>query len=190
MKNLKNVMSFITLALVMLVSFNVGAQESELSKEQISNVEKELRNGMNSFVKSVQPYYKKGMSFSSFKFALVGRGTKSTTKEGDALLNKAYDYLVKRTSSEEILSSDSGKEIAAALVFVHKNNVQNKSSNGDLVLFGNPTGDTYPESLSKVDGCRWYQIGCHLSNVWEWLVGGGADEILTIYNILCQIIGC
>ncbi|WAC03722.1 hypothetical protein N7U66_10000 [Lacinutrix neustonica] len=107
MRNLKNVMSAVTMAIVLLVSVNVSAQENEYSKQRIEEVKSNLRQGMSSFVESVKPFYKKGMSYNTFKLGLIGENNKKITDEGNALLNKSYAYLSKGISSKEILASDS-----------------------------------------------------------------------------------
>ncbi|WP_452231598.1 hypothetical protein [Lacinutrix sp. MEBiC02595] len=183
MKNFKNVVSVITIALLMLVSFNVNAQKSEYSKEQIEDVKTKLRQGMNLFVESVKPFYKKGMSFEEYKLVLIGKNNKNITKEGNALLGKAYSYLSKNKSSKDILTYDSGEEFARAFMFVNSQNKTNKSKSGDLILFGNPTGGTYPNSIvgKAAAPCRWYQLGCW----WNQIFGDYSDEILgLLLNLL------
>ena len=93
MKNLKRVTSVVTLVLVMLVSANLSSQNHTYSEKQILEVKEKVKEGMSSFVASIKPVYKKGMTFNSFKMSLIGKNIKSITKEGDDLLFKAFGYL-------------------------------------------------------------------------------------------------
>jgi len=173
---------FFLITIIMIISFNANAQKTKLTDKEVAYMKAEFRNGMASFVESVKPIYTSGMSYTSFRFALIGTNSKNITKEGNALLNKAYTYIVNSKSSDYIIINDSGKEIAVALFYIKKYDLKNKSSNGDLVLFGNTKGKTFPGDslLNKQRECRWYQLGCHLSNAWDWLVNGGMDEITSI----------
>lgn len=181
MKNLKNVMSVITLALVMLISVNVSAQKQQFSKSEVENVKKNLRKTMNSFVEGVKPYYKDGISYSAFKRNLIGENFVKITVEGDALLKKSYTYISKNVTSKEILAKDNGEEIAKAYIFTTEYNKKNNSKNGDFVLFGNPTGNTFPDTiLNKEAPCRWYQLGCWFNHIF----GDYADEIFGILIII------
>jgi len=192
----KNGIALFIMSLIMLVSVNANAQKTKLTDKEVAYLKAEFRNGMASFVESVKPIYTSGMSYNSFKKNLIGTSVKNITSEGDALLNKAYTYLVNSKSSSFIINNDSGKEIAVALFYTKKYNIEKKSSNGDLVLFGNLTGKSFPGDtlLNKQRECRWYQVGCHVANAWDWLVNGGMDEIedvlggfVSIISILSEI---
>ncbi|WP_452226640.1 hypothetical protein [Lacinutrix cladophorae] len=176
MKNLKNVVSVISLTLILLISFSVKAQENEYSKEQIEDVKTKLRQGMNTFVEKVKPFYKKGMSYTDFKNVLIGENNKNISKQGDELLSKSYLYLSKNVDSKQILNSDSGEEFAKAYLFVNDYNKTSKRQNGDLVLFGNPTGDTYPDfnSTKTAAPCKWYQLSCWMVQIF----GDYAEDII------------
>lgn len=178
-KNLKNVMSVITLTLVMLLSFNVNAQKIEYSKEQIEDVKIKLRQGMNLFVESVKPFYKKGMSFEEYKLVLVGKNNKNITVEGNALLKKAYIYISNSTSSEKIIDEDSTIEFVKALSYINKSNSEKNSSDREFLLFGSTKGNTFPlannTNNKKAYPCRWFQIRCHLVQLFG---DSTADDIL------------
>lgn len=193
----KNGIVLFIMSLIMLVSVNANAQKTKLTDKEVAYMKAEFRKGMASFVESVKPIYTSGMSYNSFKSSLIGTSVKNITGEGEALLNKAYTYLVNSRSSNFIIKNDSGKEIAVALFYTKKYNLEKKSTNGDLVLFGNLTGNSFPGDslLNKQRECRWYQVGCHLANAWDWLVNGGMDEITSIIEdsvgilLLLQSIG-
>ena len=197
--NLKPLITGIACAFLLLISCSATAQNKKLNDKDIAFVKSEFRQGMADFVESVKPIYKIGMTYSAFKISLLGESATTITSEGDALLLKAYNYISKSTSTHYILKNESGKELASAFRFVGLYNAENKSKNGDLILFGNTTGDTFPSDsvLNKVQDCKWYQIFCHLGNFWDWLMadtdgdgdtnlGGILDAIITI----CEIFGC
>lgn len=169
MKNLRNKISVLVLTLLMTLNYSLNAQ----STKDRDYVETELRKGMASFVDGVRSIHTKGMSYEEFRIKLVGNDlSKNVTKEGNDLLNKAFDYVSSGTSSKEIINSGSVKEIAAAVFFVREYNDKNRSSHGDAVLFGSVKGgDDFPENsaMSAKRNCKWYQIGCHLSNIWDWI---------------------
>lgn len=198
-KNLKHIITTTSFVLVMLISFSAFAQQKNLSDKDVEYVKSEFRKGMTSFVESIKPIYKSGMSYSAFKGSLLGESSTAITNEGDALLLKAYNYISKSAPSGYILKYESGKELAAAFRFVKLYNVENKSEKGDLILFGNTTGDTFQSEviLNGEGDCRWYQIGCHLVSIWDWLTsdpdGDGntpLSDLLDAIATLCQILGC
>lgn len=197
--NLKPLITGITCALILLISCSATAQNKKLSDKDIAFVRSEFRQGMADFVESVKPIYKKGMTYSAFKRSLIGKSAKTITTQGDALLLKAYNYISKSTATSYILKNESGKELASAFRFVRLYNAEHKSKKGDLILFGNTTGDTFPSDsvLNKVQDCRWYQLGCHLSNLWDWLTGDSDgdgvsnwEEAMSILLAFCEFIGC
>lgn len=169
MKNLRNKISVLVLTLLMALNYSLNAQ----STKDRDYVETELRKGMASFVDGVRSIHSKGMSYEEFKIKLVGNDlSKNVTKEGDDLLNKAFAYLKEGTSSNEIIKNDSAREMAAAVLFVRNYNDKNRTMDGDAVLFGSVKGgDDFPENsaMSAKRDCKWYQLGCHLSNIWNWI---------------------
>jgi len=184
MKKLKNVATSVALALVMLVSFSVNAQK--LSQKEQEQVKAELRNGMASFVEGVKAYYKNGTSYEDFRKSLVGKGETKMTEEGNAMLKKAFNYLSKGTSQQEIAAKDSMIEIAAAAVFISQYNDEHKSSIGDSILFGNPTLDTLSTNnlavFNSAYKCRWWQLKCHLQSIF------GESGGNTLTNALVQFL--
>lgn len=89
--------------------------------------------------------------------------------EGEAMLQKAYEYLSKGYSATSIASKDNGKTIGNAAVFMY--NYQQKNSKSsistEVALFGgnlkalenNPIADA---SRKK---CKWWQLLCHLQSI-------------------------
>ena len=171
MKNLKNVMAIFTLALVMLVSFNVGAQNKEYTKTEVSEKLSEI---MVSLVESARPFYAKGDSYKSFQSKLYGKQVRiSPSKKGDALMVKVYTYLSEGNSREAILKG-SVAEIADAYVFIYETEKNNKRASGEIELFGSTTGD-FDSSLGKKDGCCFFCLSCHLTTIFGET---GGDQVL------------
>jgi hypothetical protein len=194
MKNLKNSITLVIMTLVMILSMNMYGQSKKFNEKEVNYLKSEFRQGMANFVEGVKPFYRKGMSLDEFKAALVGENIKDITNEGNELVKKAYEYLVGSTSYSEIEKGDSGKEIAAAFVYVKKYNIINKTQDGDAKLFGGSVDNDFAKSVSSKRKCRWYQVGCHLSNVWDWLSGDpdgngqtGAEELLDVLTTILAI---
>jgi hypothetical protein len=134
----------------------------------------ELENGVVSFVNTVKGVYD-GSDLVTFKTKLIGaKNIKTITKEGDALLNEAYALIAKGANEAEI-KKEGLKEFAAATSFVldyiQKNQIAPDSKVSFVVLFGGDEAGLNESGL-EVAGkpCKWWQIGCHLSNAWDWIV--------------------
>ena len=171
-------------------SSSASTSRNTLSDKEIAYVQDEMRKGMVSFVDGVKPIYREGMNLETFTSKLVGDNhARNMTPEGRALLDKAFEYLSKGASPNDILKTDTGSEIASALLFVKTHNYKNKTEDGDLVLFGNTTGEDFPSDsqLNERRRCKWYQIGCHLSNIWNWLVENH-ETILEVLTTVAAII--
>lgn len=171
MKKLKNIGTCI--AFVILFSFSANGQE--LSHKEKELVKTELRNGMASFVGNLQSNFRKGVSYEDFRITLVGNG--DMTKEGNALLKKAYMYLSEGTTVKEIAKNGSITELASAVIFINNYDKKNKSSNGEFVLFGNPTENAFPTNnlaeFNSARKCRWYQIRCQVLFVFDQVFNNG-----------------
>jgi hypothetical protein len=132
----------------------------------------ELEDGVVSFVKSVKFAYTPGISQRDFKETLIGaKNLSSIPSAGDKLLNKAHQLLA-NNATDSLIKAQATLEFAEATLFVleyaQANNLAAHSEEASNALFG---GD---ESAfrSSDDGprpCKWYQIGCHLSNLVDWI---------------------
>jgi len=188
---MKNLISVLILSFVMFSANNIQAQKNNFSDQEIAYIKTEFNKGMASFVESVKPIYKRGMSYSSFKTALIGSHSSSLKTQGDDLLKSAYNYLANSKTRDYIVENDSGKEIAGALKFIYEYDQSTQTNKGNKVLFGNNTNDSFSSDniLPKADGCLWWQLGCILTTIIHW-ISENQQEIIDAIYIICQIIGC
>ena len=179
MIKVKQVLRALVLATFIFTSFSVSAQKVKKSNSDIIEVKQKLKKSMSLFVENTRPFYKEGMSFNRFKVALVGKGINFLPIEGEALLSKTFSYLENASSSKRIIKYDSGKEMAAALLFTVNHNKSNKKRNGVAALFGSSTGNIFPSnSFESAAACKWYQLGCW----WNAVFGVYADDVWIIFN--------
>jgi len=201
---MKKLKIFIALAII-AISGNVNAQKTQaaptLPLEQINQVQSQLVDGMVSFVESVRPFYAKGDTYQQFKVkVLIGNQTVAIRtalpvlpKEGEAMLQKAYEYLSKGLTAKGIAAKDNGKTIGEATLFMYNYQKGNSRSSidADVALFGgNQTAlDNNPLTRASRKRCKWWQIRCHLQNIFGDDVGDQITDALgeLIKNILKEI---
>jgi len=125
-----------------------------------------------SFKKQLSEAYVNSNDFSSFEKNICGNW--NNTIEGRNLLNEAYTYFKNKTSDEKIIASYDGIGIAKALKFQQDIYTKNPKSDGSE-LFGGPGDNTlsYYNPSSKVAyPCKWYQLRCHLNQIFGEELGG------------------
>lgn len=164
-------------AILSLCFISNGISQTAQEKER---VRKDLATGMVSFVQSTRHVYKKGQSYQEFQRALCG--TKIPTQSGLALLKKSHEFLSKGTSDAEIQNTYDGQEIGVAMFALNDIKIKNKNATG-AELFGGTTGDFNPYTDNS-KRCKWYQIGCHLTNLLNWI-----SENHTNISVAVQTIG-
>lgn len=157
----------------------------------------DLEQGVVSFVHAVKPAYVEGADITSFEIAVIGKKNLETiTKEGKTLLDKTYNLLVRHASDEEI-KKEAIKEFAGATKFVLEHIKDGKATPEDdkayIALFGGDESGlnaTLKSENAQGRPCKWYQVGCHLSNVWGWIKGNGSTvkTILEIIKILGELL--
>jgi len=115
----------------------------------------QLGKAMALFVESVKPAYQKGQTYAMFEKTLLGSW--NNTPEGTALLSKAFDYVSKGVSSDQIASNYNGLELTNALSVIAKS----KSSTDGVTVFGGSTStsNSFSDKGTK-ETCKWYQILC------------------------------
>jgi hypothetical protein len=135
---------------MLLLAWVVQAQTASLETKN------QLGKAMALFVENVKPAYQKGQTYAAFEKALLGDW--NNTPEGTALLNKAFDYIVKGISSDQIANKYNGLEMANALSAL----TRSKSSSSDgITVFGGAAnaGNSFSDKGTK-ETCKWYQILC------------------------------
>lgn len=192
MKKIKYILTI----LILTVAFNVSAQKEliTIDKEDIKlldpRAESGLKQGMASFVENLKPFYRQGMSYNDFVTNAVGRKSlKKMPIEGVAILKKAYTYLSANVSYDFLVKNASIKEYGQALFFIeNQKKVVARGVIPDAVLFGGTTGETFPDpkaSLAK-GGCRWWQLACHLNEIFG--EEGGSQVLGIIINFIKSLI--
>lgn len=161
--NLKiNIMkNFITIIALLFLSFTASAQKTATREE----VRLELATAMAQFVEVLSPNYFPGMTQSQFRTKLLGDS--KPTPEGSALINTAFNFLQSKTSSTEIKAKYSGVEFAAAMSKLIEIR-QTKSKADGTELFGD-TKSLPITSYEKLNGCKWYQVGCWLQPILDFI---------------------
>ncbi|WP_457565064.1 hypothetical protein [Caminibacter sp.] len=142
---------------------------------------------MVNFCELIEPVMDNVKDYESFRIKLVGKT--DIPSEGELLLKKAYYYLSNKISKEQILKEYKGIEIALALDYIRLAQSNPKlSSLPAYGLFGNN-----PIDITYIDGntaakypCRWYQLGCHLKQIFGEDFG---NEILhAIVYVIIELI--
>lgn len=181
MNKVNQILKALTVAIFIFTSFSVSAQKGKASDRDVIEVKHKLNKMMSVFVENTRPFYKKGMTYTSFKLALTGNKRGIIPQEGEALLSKAFSYIENSSSSRRILNNNSGKEMAAALLFTLKYDKNRSIKNGDHILFGNSTGNTFPSSLMKTGSeCKWYQLACWWNAIFGEYAGIIIDVLITL----------
>lgn len=160
----------------------VGSQAQKTAAPSQETVKADLAKGMVTFVNAVKPLYKKGQT--PLQFANYVCAPWKPTNEGLSLLSKAHEFIIKGASNETILTSYNGKEMASAVLYLKKVRDVNAKSDGSE-LFGGKSGinDNLLASASAKEGCKWYQLWCHVQAFAQWVV----DNWETIEKILFAI---
>jgi hypothetical protein len=163
-------MKKILLLIGIFITINSFAQK-QMTKEEVKTV---FANGMVKMVNDLKPYYNSLQTSTNFKATV--NGADIPLSSGTALLDKAFLYLQNSTSDAEILNTFSGKEMADAVVSWKSILDVNSNSEGSEVFGKTTNANGGNNSASREGGCRWYQIGCMIewlnnwvSANWSWL---------------------
>ncbi len=154
---------------------------NQLKAEEITaeSVKKEMETGLISFVSSVKDETKgHTKNYEEFRLHLIGeKNVETITEEGNALLSKTYKLIVE-DASEEAIINEGMKEFAFAFKFLLASEIGNLENSDIEKASINLFGGNEIKVMAEGKKCKWYQIGCHLSNVWSWLTGGGGEKAL------------
>ena len=131
---------------------NLTAEENQLYEE----FRLVLCEGLISFNESVRPYFDESTSFDGFCNNLeVNRD--EIMPMGMELLRLSYQCLSRNYSEEYIFGHYTGKGMYEVLKYT----IDNPDSDGREIFA--------TESASDREPCKWWQIGCHFRNAWNWV---------------------
>lgn len=153
---MKKVITQIVFLFAFVFMANAQKQPSTLSNNQMATV-------MSLFVTNVKPAYQKGQTYKEFEKTLLGNW--NNTPEGSALLSKAFQYISKSISSEQIIKEYSGLEMANAYKASINAQRTNRSTDGVEVFGGKISDVNVFSEKAKTSGCKWYQLGCYVESI-------------------------
>lgn len=123
------------------------------------------------FKNQLSEAFNKSKDYASFEKNVCGEWR--NTNEGKYLLNEAFNHLSNKTTDEKIIATYDGIGVAKALKFQQDALTKNPKSSGSE-LFGGPGDDTTGNynPTSKAYPCRWWQLKCHLNQIFGDELGG------------------
>ena len=152
--------------LILIMLFNCGClysfAQSAVTESEAKTI---IASLMASFTEKTSFAYSKGISLERFKANLLIRPTAIT--EGNAMIESAYNYLSRSATRDQIIKEDNGKTVAAALRFLLKFQTKTIEPDGSE-LFG---GREAVRITEQRQGCRWYELLCHLMQLYMWITG-------------------
>ncbi len=180
---MKNLFKFVCMFALFAGSFVLGQKkQASNTGNQNEEIRTKLATMMAEMKDNLSTVYSSGTSYESFRSKALGRSGSAVTQEGEALLKKSYNYLVAGTSSSQIISSYDGKEMGEAyakLIQLGVNNEHALFSTGSDVpkLDTNFNVNQHESKGSNSSGCRWYQIGCWLDDIFG---AGTANSVMGV----------
>ena len=152
--------------LILIMLFNCGClysfAQSAVTESEAKTITASL---MASFTEKISFAYSKGISLEQFKANLLIKPTAFT--EGNAMIESAYNYLSRSATRDQIIKEDNGKTVAAALRLLLKFQTKTIEPDGSE-LFG---GREAVRITEQRQGCRWYELLCHLMQLYMWITG-------------------
>lgn len=157
--------SVLVIIAILLLEFNCNAQNKnqEAIRLQLAQAMVDLTNSLNLA-------YENSDNVEEFKKTVTGCWYPEIPREGNDLLNAAYELLYNKFSKEEVLKNYSGKEMAQAILFIDKLTKKGIKTDGSE-LFGGTTGDFNSYSNLILAQCRWYQMCCWLAKIFDGYTG-------------------
>jgi len=128
------------------------------------------RLDMISFVDGVSEFYEPGDSYQELKSKLDPvTNLESMHPAANTLLFKAYSHLDSGESTSQLHGVELIEMFYVMLLNAEQRGIEN-TSEIDLDLESLELWGLSEENLVTL-GCRWFQIGCHISNAWACLGG-------------------
>ena len=146
---------------ILLFGLNGNAQNKNQEALRL-----QLAQAMVDLTSSLNLAFENSENVEEFKKTVTSCWYSQIPREGNDLLNSAYELLSNKTSKEEVLKNYNGKEMALAVLYINnlsKNGIKTDGSE----LFGGTTGDFNSYSNLITAQCRWYQMCCWLPKIFE-----------------------
>lgn len=137
---------------------------ADATQEDAVQAKRLLTEATDSFVESISPNYKEGMSLGDFEKAV--KVSSKTSREGKEMIDKAYDYLSGKAKKDETY----GKEMMA--VFALTERIKYDDPRADLAykVFGYDQ-NTQQTLTARAGGCKFWQVGCLFNQLISWIEG-------------------
>ena len=166
------------IATVFMVNLSWGQKEQQISKEDARKYATEV---FINFKNNLSENYSKSKDYNSFLMSIYGQTRPTTVPEGQSILKEAYSHLSKKTSDDYLRKSFDGKVVASAFKFMQNN----KDQDGSKLFNINETATVkslFTKSMESNYGCRWWQVGCWLKEIF------GDEAGQAIINAIVQAI--
>lgn len=148
-----------------------AVNEFGFTKEESLIIVQNAKLDMISFVDGVSEFYEPGDSYQELKSKLDPvTNLESMHPAANKLLFKAYSHLDSGKSPSQLNGVELMEMFYVMLLNAEQRGIEN-TSEIDLDLESLELWGSSEENLAKKK-CRWFQIGCHISNAWAWLGGG------------------
>lgn len=160
------------------------------SKDSI-DVVKYANLDMISFVNSISEFYESGDSYLDLKTKLDPIDKLSNMhSKADALLLAAYNHL----DTGGLDSDLDGVELLEAYEVILLNAESKDAKDIVDINFDLEYEEFWGSPLTNMarGNCRWFQIGCHLESVWNWLntkADNGNTNAENIYDVIQVVAG-
>ncbi|MEM0541595.1 hypothetical protein WFZ85_03115 [Flavobacterium sp. j3] len=191
-------MKKLVFGLIATVMLGFVGNSQEFTPESVKN---DLQIGTMSFYSSIKGFYKAGMTEKEFLLALSnGNGFKNQTEEAKNILKLSYELLTNKAPDQrvkEVLIKPFAIFTKEGLQLMYDGKTENLNA-ASTIMFGieddsintklstktkGPNGEVV---FDNVEGCRWYQIGCHI----RWLFGTeeGRKTLKSIIDVLTFVV--
>ena len=168
-------------ALLLSSCYFAGTAQTTITQDQAKSI---AANVMAGFTKASSFAYSKGISLSDFKTKLYGKAVPVIA--GNTIIEAAYGYLAKGTTTEQIIRENDGKAVASAFKFLLDQHNKGIEPDGTELFGGkNVLDNTAGARVVAEGGCRWYQFWCLVQGFANWVVANWP----TIAQIIQFILG-
>lgn len=155
-----------------------------------SSVKSALVNNFAEFVESVSVFYSSGDTYLQFKKkVLLGSPTQQAKtalptlpSQGENLLKRAYYYLSNGLGSSAVVNNNDYITFGEAILYLQNFRKNNKCDfeTAEVSLFGGNSSILTNNAILKSNkaGCKWWQLWCHLEEIFGSQIGNQILEAL------------